>query len=389
VWRTFLKSDPSVELVHFTILRTFQSVDPTPPEEMALIEFPTRELFIDRIDDFDLIVFDRFAETAVLPPPYLRSVAERVRRGGALLVVLGPEAGEGRGLTAGPLADVLPVTPSGAAREGAFRPAITAAGARHPATATLAGEAGRWGPWLRHAPVSPRADAVALMAGPGGAPLLTLARVGRGRSAVLASDQSWLWARGYEGGGPHGELLRRTAFWLMREPELEEERLWAAAEAGRLLVRRRTLADAAEPVEVTAPSGARVVAPLRPVTAGLFEAVLPAGEVGLWRVRQGERTAAAAVGGRGSLEQATLASNDAVLRPLTRASGGGLAWLAEGAPELRAVERGATAGRGWFGFRSATAWRTTGERRAPLAPPLLLAAALAGLMLLAWWREGR
>jgi hypothetical protein len=389
VWRTFLKSDPSVELVHFTILRTFQSTDPTPPEEMALIEFPTRELFIDRIDDFDLIVFDRFAETAVLPSPYLQSVAERVRRGGALLVVLGPEAGEGRGLTAGPLAAVLPVTPTAPAREGAFRPALTNVGQRHPATSVLTGEAGRWGPWLRHAPVQARGGARTVMAGPGGTPLLTLARVGEGRSAVLASDQSWLWARGFEGGGPHGELLRRTAFWLMQEPELEEERLWAEAAGGRLVVRRRTLTDTVEPVVVTAPGGGSATVPLREAAPGLFEAVLPAPEPGLWRVRQGARTAAAAVGGRASLERATLASTDAVLRPVARGSGGGLQWLSDGAPEIRAVERGTTAGRGWFGFRSSTVWRTTGERRAPLAPPLLLAAALAGLMLLAWWREGR
>ena len=389
VWRTFLKSDPSVELAHFTILRTFQSVDPTPSEEMALIEFPTRELFINRIDDFDLIVFDRFAETAVLPAPYLESVADRVRRGGALLVVLGPEAGEGRGLSAGPLAAVLPVTPTGPAREGAFRPALTEAGRRHPATAPLDAEAGRWGPWLRHGPVRAESSAATLMAGPGGAPLLTLARVGEGRSAVLASDQSWLWARGYEGGGPHAELLRRTAFWLMQEPELEEQRLSAEALGGRLIVRRRTLADATEPVQVTAPSGRSVTFPLAPVAPGLFEAAIPGAEPGLWRVRQGQRTTAAAIGGRPSLEQASLASTAAVLRPIARANRGGLQWLAEGAPEVRAVQRGATAGRGWFGFRADPVWRVTGERRAPLAPPLLLAVVLASLLLLAWWREGR
>jgi hypothetical protein len=388
VWRTFLKSDPSVELVHFTILRTFASEDFTPTEEMALIEFPTRELFIDRIDSFDLIVFDRFAETAVLPDPLLRSVAERVRRGGALLVVLGPEAGEGRGLLASPLRSVLPVSATGPAAEGAFRPGLTELGRRHPATAPLAAEAERWGPWLRHAPLS-AGTGQALMAGPGGSALLTLARSGRGRTAVLGSDQAWLWARGYAGGGPHGELLRRTAFWLMGEPELEEERLTAAAEGGRVVVRRRTLGEAAEPATVTAPSGRTLTLALAAAAPGLFEASVTAGEPGLWRVRQGALSAAAAVGGPSTPEMRSLASTDASLRPVARASGGGVQWLADGAPEVRAVERGALAGRGWFGFRSSPVWRVTGERRVPLIPPLALAALLSGLMLLAWWREGR
>ncbi len=390
VWRTFLKSDPSVELVHFTILRTFASEDPASPDELALIEFPTRELFIERIDQFELIVFDRFAEPRALPAPYLAAVADRVRRGGALLVVLGPEAGEDRGLLAGPLASVLPVAATGAAREGAFRPALTEIGRRHPATAALAGEADRWGAWLRYAPLRTRGGDAVVMSGPGAAPLLTLARVGQGRSAVLASDQSWLWARGFEGGGPHGELLRRTAFWLMKEPELEEERLWAAADGARLVVRRRTLADSAEPVVATAPSGAEQTVALAPVAPGLLEAALSAEEPGLWRVRQGERTAAAAMGGPRTLESRVLASTDAVLAPVARRSRGAVRWLAEGGvPQVRAVERGALAGRDWLGFQSRTVWRTTGERRAPLLPPLLLAAALAAVMLLAWWREGR
>jgi hypothetical protein len=205
-------------------------------------------------------------------------------------------------------------------------------GQRHPATSVLTGEAGRWGPWLRHGPVRAEAGAATLMAAPGDAPLLTLARVGEGRSAVLASDQSWLWARGYEGGGPHAELLRRTAFWLMQEPELEEERLWAKAAGDRLIVRRRTLADAAEAVQVTSPSGRTTTAPLAAVAPGLFEALVPAVEPGLWRVSQGTRTTAAAIGGRPSLEQASLASTDAVLRPITRASRGGLQWLSDGEP---------------------------------------------------------
>ena len=79
------------------------------------------------------------------------------------------------------------------------------------------------------------------MEGPDGRPLLVLDREGEGRVALLASDQAWLWGRGYEGGGPQLELLRRLAHWLMKEPELEEEALSATAEGQTLTITRRSL----------------------------------------------------------------------------------------------------------------------------------------------------
>ena len=69
------------------------------------------------------------------------------------------------------------------------------------------------------------------MSGDHGDPLLVLDRVGKGRVAQLLSDQMWFWARGFEGGGPQAELLRRLAYWLMKEPDLEENDLRAASKA--------------------------------------------------------------------------------------------------------------------------------------------------------------
>ena len=62
---------------------------------------------------------------------------------------------------------------------------------------------------------------------------------------MLLSDHAWLWARGYDGGGPHAALLRRLLHWLMREPELEEEALTAHSEGRNLVVERQTLSEAA------------------------------------------------------------------------------------------------------------------------------------------------
>ncbi|MCY3828997.1 MAG: hypothetical protein OXF89_07670, partial [Rhodospirillaceae bacterium] len=56
-WRNILKSDPGVDLVHFTILRPPEKRDMTPVNELALISFPVRELFQEKLDQFHLIIF--------------------------------------------------------------------------------------------------------------------------------------------------------------------------------------------------------------------------------------------------------------------------------------------------------------------------------------------
>jgi len=86
-------------------------------------------------------------------------------------------------------------------------------------------------------------------------PLMVLSRAGEGRVALLLSDHAWLWTRGFEGGGPQAELLRRMAHWSMKEPELEEEALSGRQQGNDLIIERRTMADQAADVTVTSPSG--------------------------------------------------------------------------------------------------------------------------------------
>jgi hypothetical protein len=85
-WRNLLKSDASVDLVHFTILRPPEKQDGTPINELSLIAFPTRELFQQKINEFQLIIFDRYARQGVLPIIYFDNIARYVREGGAVLV---------------------------------------------------------------------------------------------------------------------------------------------------------------------------------------------------------------------------------------------------------------------------------------------------------------
>ena len=272
-WRRLLKSDPAVDLVHFTILRPPEKDDLTPLNELALIAFPVRELFQVKIREFDLIILDRFQNRGILLPHYLRNIADYVREGGALLVSVGPEFSGPTSVALSPLGGVLPAWPASADAvvEGAFRPQVTPLGTRHPVTAGLAGwraqgEPG-WGPWYRRIePGEPHG--AALLGGPGGEPLLLLDHVGEGRVALLLSDQIWLWSRGHQGGGPQAELLRRVAHWLMKEPELEENALTARADHGSLAIERRSTEEGPPgEVTVTDPEGRAqklTLAPTRP-----------------------------------------------------------------------------------------------------------------------------
>ena len=393
VWRNLLKSDPSVDLVHFTILRPPEKQDLIPQSELSLIAFPIKELFVDKIKDFDLILFDRYAMRGILPMSYLQNVVDYVTQGGTVLVAAGPEFGQVDSLWRSPLSQILPVAPTSRLVEQGFKPQVTDLGRKHPVTQGLEALApqGGWGRWFRLIEVTQRAGQV-LMRGPDDKPLLVLDRVGQGRVAVLASDQSWLWGKGFEGGGPQLELLRRLAHWMLKQPELEEEALGATAVGQSLTVTRRTILDAAPPdVTVTLPDGSIVTLPLLQTgPGGQYQATYTAPQLGLYRLQQGDLVRVVAVGPSAPKEfEQTLASGDK-LAPIVATTKGGILALENGIPDLRLVSDGRpAAGRGWIGITPRGAFVTGDIRVGPVLPAwaYLLLAALASV--LAWWREGR
>jgi hypothetical protein len=399
-WRNLLKSDPSVDLVHFTILRPPEKQDGTPIDELSLIAFPTRELFEVKLNDFDLIVFDSYRRRGVLPSLYLGNIVEYVRKGGALLDAAGPGFAGPFSLYRTPLGDILPLEPLGGISEQAFLPEVTERGLRHPVTAGLPNGPDRsatatgpgWGEWLRQIDVSQRSGDV-VMTGIGGQPLIALDRVGKGRVAQISSDQIWLWARGYEGGGPHAELLRRLAHWLMKEPELEEEDLKAIATENQLEIRMRTLEYLSEqPVaQVVRPDGTTVDVPLKQVAEGLYAQVTPLTQSGLFEISEGGRTVRTAAGALNSLEFSDLVATDAILKQPVADTGGRLHWLADGpVPEIRRVEKGRpTGGSGWIGLVENRDYTVVGLDSAPMIPGWLLFLAAAGLLAMTWYREAR
>jgi len=394
-WRNLLKSDPSVDLVHFTILRPPDKDDFTPLRELALIAFPTQELFEKRIKEFDLIVFDRYVVRHVLPPSYFENIVTYVREGGAVLVAVGPEFSGLRSLAQTPLVDVLPVKPTGEVVEQPFRPRTSAVGRRHPVTASLPAAAvspevePAWGPWFRQIEGLAEAGNV-LMEGPGGAPLVILDRIGEGRVAEVMSDQIWLWARGYGGGGPHAELVRRLAHWLMKEPELEEEALRATAQDGRLNIERVSLDENPVTVTVTSPSGDARSVELKPTRDGKSAASVVAEEPGLYRIDDGTQTVLAAVGALNALELADLRTTPERLQPLADVTGGGVHWIADGMPGLRRTLPGRDSrGRNWIGLTRNGAQVVTGIAQVPLLPWWLVLPLGLGFLGIGWWREGR
>ena len=392
VWRNLLKSDASVDLVHFTILRPPEKQDGIPVDELSLIAFPTRELFVEKISEFDLIIFDRYRMRGILPMEYIDNVVQYVKNGGTVLVAAGPEFGAVDSLWRSPLAEILPVEPTARVIEQGFRPKLTDLGKRHPVTEGLESlaPAGGWGRWFRQVEVT-QLRGQAVMSGPDDRPLLVLDRVEQGRVAVLASDQAWLWGRGYEGGGPQLELLRRLAHWMLKEPDLEEEALTATAKGDVLTITRRSVAEIPPPdLTITAPDGTLTTLPTPEISAGRYQTTWQAPVLGLYRLEQGDLTRVVAVGPSAPREFVETIASGKGLAPIVAQRQGGILRLEEGAPDIRTVREGRpAAGRGWIGITPRKAYVTEDLRVTPLTPAWLLLVLAAGLAVGAWLAEGR
>src|ERR671935_698276 len=325
-WRNLLKSDAAVDLVHFTILRPPEKQDGTPINELSLIAFPTRELFQQKINEFQLIIFDRYARQGVLPIIYFDNIARYVRQGGAVLVAAGPDYASATSIWRTPLDVILPAEPNGRTSDGAFVPRLTDLGKRHPVTRGLEGadeDPPHWSRWFRLVD-SRVAKGTPVMQGPDNKPLLLLSREGEGRVALLLSDHIWLWARGYVGGGPHIDLLRRLSHWLMKQPDLEEEALRLSARGRELTIERQTMAESVNDVTLTMPSGKTRTLTLSQAEPGVWRSTIEANELGLWRASDGTLNALANVGPANPREFTEVTSTAEVLAPLAHATGGDL-----------------------------------------------------------------
>jgi hypothetical protein len=400
MWRNLLKSDANVDLVHFTILRPPEKGgDGTPINELSLIAFPVADLFGPKIKDFDLIILDRYAQQSILPYVYLDNIANYVREGGALLMAEGPEFSTPEGLFYSPLGAIAPAEPTGDDVETPFRPKASEDGLRHPVMRGLAGlnpEGGEptWGQWFRLIGARPTAGQI-LMNGPDDKPLLVLSRVDKGRVGLLLSDQMWLWARNYDGGGPYLDLLRRLAHWLMKEPELEEEALRASAKGREITVERQSVSEQERETDLVSPAGTKTKLTLTPVAPGLSRAHLAVDQYGLYRAEDGEHVALVNVGPSNPLEMQDVVSTTEKLRSLAEATGGTVRRLAAGddvdaitMPRVVSLNPAPSYGGGdYIGIKRTGSSELIGASSTSLATGFLGLAALLGAVIAAWVRE--
>lgn len=394
-WRNLLKSDASVDLVHFTILRPPEKQDGTPINELSLIAFPTRELFQQRINEFQLIIFDRYARQGVLPIPYFENMARYVRAGGAVLVSAGPDYASTSSIWRTPLDSVLPAEPVGVT-EKPFYAHLSDAGKRHPVTRGLEGSASEPPHWSRFFRTVETRNSVTppVMTGADGKPLLLLSRFGEGRVALLLTDHIWLWARGYEGGGPHLDLLRRMSHWLMKQPDLDEEALRMKIQGHDLVVERQTMADSVTPVTVTSPSGATRELTLSAGDPGEWRATMPANELGLWQATDGTLKALINVGPTNPKEFSEVTSTTEMLKPLAQATGGDARRIVDGGsldmPRVVPVRSSSIfRGDGWMGVKMRDASVVKGVGVLPMFAGLIGLLLLLGAFAATWLREGR
>jgi uncharacterized membrane protein len=395
-WRNLLKADGNVELVHFTILRPPEKQDGTPINELALIAFPTRELFIQKIAEFDLLIFDRYANQSILPSSYFANIARYVQEGGAVLLAAGSEFAGPGSLASTPLSQILPARPTGQQIERPYLPRVSPLGERHPVTRALPGwnaEQPQWAPWFRLINTQATKGA-SVMTGPENAPLLVLDRVGKGRVAELLSDHAWLWARGLGEGGPYIDLLRRLSHWLMKEPELDEEALRLSARGKILTIERQTLGETANDVRLVGPDNSEIRLTLNSVEPGLWRTTFTARRSGLHRVIEGDRVAFANVGPANPREFRDVVSTTELLQPLLEQTGGSARRLEQpggfSVPRIIDIRSGTRfAGNDFIGLKPSEAYVVKGAGLTPIALGFLGLALLLGSTILTWLREGR
>ena len=395
-WRDMLTSDPGVDLIHFTILRDPNKLDATPQNELSLIAFPVPELFEVKLYDFDLIIFDRYHLNRILPERYFNNIAKYVEEGGALLEASGPSFATEDSIYFTGLMNVLPGIPTGEVLRKPFYPSVTEEGDHHPVTRNLlwpaAADGGpRWGHWLRQVALNPEKGST-LMNGADEKPLLILDRVGKGRVAQLASDQIWLWARGYEGGGPHAELLRRVVHWLMKEPELDERALDIKVHGDKITVQSRDFKQTDHIITITKPDGSGEVIELEKQEDGTFTKILSADQIGIYSFEDAaDQKRFAVIGDLNPPELRGVKATSEILDPLIKASHGGALWLDETPqPDIRHVPAsGSYAGRNWIALRKNNDFIITGAEDKPMLPAPFAALLMIALVTFSWWREGR
>ena len=403
MWRDLIKADPDSNLVQFTVLRPPEKQDTTPLKELALIPFPTHEVFAQKLKSFDLVIFDHYSYDGLLPAAYLGYINNYVKEGGSLLVISGPDYAGAGSLFKTPLASILPAAPTGTVTEEPYRPQVNALGQRHPVTRYIQNNQPAntpWGNWMRIVDTVPNRGSV-VMQGAGQKPLLYLDRQQKGRVAMLMSDSAWLWRMKYDGGGPSAALFGALSGWLTKAPAFEEESLNIRQQNGQVVIEQQTMAEKGEEITLQTPSGKTITVTPQQAEPGIWRAVLPATELGLYSARQTlgavANTAFLNIAPASPKEYLNTVSTPDLLKPAVDKTPGTILRLVDRNGKLtvprlegRSAEQAEQGLKGsdWMGVRMSGADRLKGVSGTPLIPGWASMMLIVGLLAGAWYREG-
>jgi uncharacterized membrane protein len=409
--RGFLKRDPSIDLISFFILRSVHDLTMSDPTELALIPFPTDELFRQHLTSFDLIVLQDFDYAPYQMGPYLPLIRDYVRQGGGLAMVGGSLSFDGGGYAETALAEVLPVkvrpTRSDGAQvvEGAFSPEPAPALLHHPLLELYPDAAQTLAAFRALEPLlgandllGVREGGIALLEHPRARtpqgermPVLAVGNYGTGRVLAFGTDTSWHWSMptAGRGGDPsaYDRFWDRAIRWLTRDPLLEPSSISSDREAygpgAQINISGLARDDAYRPLRhgelqvslLTADDVPLVTENVRTDDAGRLSLVLPAPDhpavyrLALTRERK-ELARTAMLVELSGVELAKPAPNRKLLEQLSQLTGGRAVARAEDTPALDAFD----------------ATRSTAlgiERHAPFGEPIW-AALLFGLIAVEW-----
>ena len=314
--RSALKSDPSIDLLSFVILRTPSDILNVPPHEQSLIPFPVETLFLKELNTFDLLIFDNFNYSLFLNPDYLESIRGFVESGGAFALFGGPNVYNERRDRLTPIGDILPfrfVEQEFYRRDSPVGLRLTRAGAGHPLMQVgddLNKDANSLFRFWQQLPsmdginlVEVKGFADVLLESADGVawPILTVADYRKGRVVAFVSDYAWKWYMGMIASGKGNQfylrLMHRMVRWLTKDPGLDPVQIILpdmSVTAGQEIdVRIRYQAqdssrssDAPVSFLVFNPEGVRVPSRLKPgAQAGEYLVSFHPRKGGIYRVR--------------------------------------------------------------------------------------------------------
>jgi uncharacterized membrane protein len=246
--RMAFKSDPSIDLLSFVILRTPTDVLNVPVQEQSLIPFPVETLFSKELSQFDLLVLDDFPFHLYVKSSYLEKVRDFVKAGGGLALIGGPNLLDGGKYSGTPLDEVLPVNAAGKGeyqRETPLKVRLTRSGRSHPITRIEETEKENVDLWKEMPALDGinrirlKTSATTLLETGEGPPypVLSIGKYGQGRVFVLATDYSWKWRMGMvekgRGQWAYHRWVGKAVRWLTQDPGLEPIQIFLPEEGIR------------------------------------------------------------------------------------------------------------------------------------------------------------